>query len=107
MTEQQIPIYRLLKIRHERSPGCFWYEIECRLPNGETHVVAACDTREEARETIAAMRAEADDRAAAMAELVAAYATMMLDPADEIEGLDRMTAAELRDQITYLSDYQD
>lgn len=52
-----IPIYRLLKIRHERSPGVYWYEIECRLPTGETNIVAVCDTREEAQQTIKAMRA--------------------------------------------------
>jgi len=50
-------VYRLLKIRDPRSPGFFWYEIELRTPSGETHTVAVCDTRAEARETIAAMRA--------------------------------------------------
>jgi len=54
---QQTVIYRLLKIRDPRSPLCYWYEIECRTPAGETHTVAVCDPREEARETIAAMRA--------------------------------------------------
>jgi len=49
--------YRLLKIRDPRTPGFYWYEIECRTPSGETHTVAVCDTRAEARETIGAMRA--------------------------------------------------
>jgi hypothetical protein len=49
--------YRMIKIQDPRSPGFFWYEIESRTPAGETHTVAVCDTREEAKETIAAMRA--------------------------------------------------
>jgi multisubunit Na+/H+ antiporter MnhE subunit len=49
--------YRMLKIQDPRSPGFFWYEIECRTPAGETHTVAVCDTRDEARETIAVVRA--------------------------------------------------
>ena len=49
--------YRMLKIQDPRTPGFFWYEIECRTPAGETHTVAVCDTCEEAKETIAAMRA--------------------------------------------------
>lgn len=48
--------YRLLKIQDPRSPGFFWYEIEGRTTSGETFTAAVCDTRDEARETIAAMR---------------------------------------------------
>jgi hypothetical protein len=51
-------IYRLLRIRDPRSPGVYWFEVEARDPvAGTTTTVAVCDTREEARETIAAMRA--------------------------------------------------
>ncbi len=48
--------YRLLKIRDPRSVGFFSYEIEARTSDGKTITVAVCDTRSEARETIAAMR---------------------------------------------------
>jgi hypothetical protein len=57
-----IVTYRLLKIRDPRTPGFFWYEIEGRDPNsGSTWCAAICDTREEAREKIDAMR-EATER---------------------------------------------
>jgi len=49
--------YRLLKIQDPRTPGFFWYEIECRdVATGQTHTVAVCDTRDEATQTIKAMR---------------------------------------------------
>jgi hypothetical protein len=50
-------IYRMLKIRDPRTPGFHWYEIEARdTSTGRVETVAVCDTREEARATIAAMR---------------------------------------------------
>lgn len=50
--------YRMLKIQDPRSPGFFWFEIECRDgATGQTHTVAVCDTRSEAQATIKAMRA--------------------------------------------------
>lgn len=47
--------YSLHKIQDPRTPGFFWYEIEATT-YGETITVAVCDTKEEAREMIKAMR---------------------------------------------------
>lgn len=55
--------YRLLKIQDPRTPGFFWYEIEGRDPaTSATWCAAICDTRDEARETIAALRDAVDAR---------------------------------------------
>lgn len=49
--------YRMFKIQDPRSPGFFWFEIEGRnQETGETWTASVCDTRDEAREHIAAMR---------------------------------------------------
>jgi hypothetical protein len=53
------------------------------------------------------LRAAAErDRLVAWIELRAAYETAGLDAAEEVPGIDSMTAQQLRDQITYLSDFQ-
>lgn len=46
------------------------------------------------------------DRIAALAALRAAYAAQGLDADAEVEGIDTMTADQLRDEVTYLSDHQ-
>lgn len=48
----------------------------------------------------------AADRAAALAALRAAYAAQGLDADAEVDGIERMNAGQLRDEITYLSDFQ-
>lgn len=45
-------------------------------------------------------------RDAALAALRAAYAAQGLDADAEVDGIDTMTADQLRDELTYLSDYQ-
>ena len=47
--------YRIITIRDPRSPGFRWWEIQARAADGTTDIVAVCDTREEARETLRAM----------------------------------------------------
>lgn len=44
--------------------------------------------------------------AEALAALRAAYAAQGLDADAEVDGIDTMTADQLRDEVTYLSDYQ-
>jgi hypothetical protein len=51
--------YRLLKIQDPRTPGFCWWEIEARAGDGTAETVAVCDTKEEARDTLKAMRAAA------------------------------------------------
>ena len=51
--------YHIKKIRDPRTPGFYWYEIEGRDGEaGERHQVAICDTRDEAREMLRAIKAE-------------------------------------------------
>lgn len=50
-------------------------------------------------------RAAAAERLVARAALLAECATMGIDPAADIGRIDRMTAEQLRDQLTYLSDF--
>jgi hypothetical protein len=53
---EPIAAYRIVKIPDPRSRGAVcWYEIERIEPNGARHVVAVCDTRQEARETLRAI----------------------------------------------------
>jgi hypothetical protein len=47
-----------------------------------------------------------NERAAALIDLRAAYAAQGLDADAEVEGIERMNAGQLRDEITYLSDFQ-
>jgi hypothetical protein len=51
-------------------------------------------------------RAAEAGRVAALAALREAYADAGLDADAEVVGLDSMTAAQLRDQLTYLADFQ-
>ena len=51
-------------------------------------------------------RAAAAERLIARGQLIAECATAGIDPFVEIDGLARMSAEELRDQITYLADHQ-
>lgn len=51
------PTYRVRKISDPRSRGaCYWFEIEATATNGTTWHVATVDTKEEARELLAAIR---------------------------------------------------
>lgn len=68
---------------------------------------AGAQALQDAEEMLARLRAAAErDRLAAWIELRAAYETAGLDAAEENPGIDSMTAQQLRDQITYLSDFQ-
>jgi len=52
--------YRIITIKDPRTPGFRWWEIEARnAATGTTEIVAVCDTKDEARDTIKAMRAQA------------------------------------------------
>ena len=52
--------YRVIKISDPRSRGaCYWFEIESVTADGARYHVATCDTREEARELVKALRAAA------------------------------------------------
>lgn len=53
-----------------------------------------------------ASKAAAADRLLARIEVVSAFAVAGLDATVEVENFDRLSAEQLRDQITYLSDYQ-
>lgn len=48
--------YRIVRIRDPRTPVFFWFEIVATSDNGQAETVAVCDTRDEARDTIKAMR---------------------------------------------------
>jgi len=49
--------YRIIRIADPRSRGaCAWFEIEGSNPAGDRWHVATCDTREEAREMLKAIR---------------------------------------------------
>jgi hypothetical protein len=68
---------------------------------------AGAQALQDAEEMLARLREAAErGRLAAWIELRAAYETAGLDAAEEIPGIDSMTAQQLRDQITYLSDFQ-
>ena len=50
--------YRILTIKDPRTPGFRWWEIEARdAAAGTTEIVAVCDTKDEARDTLRAMEA--------------------------------------------------
>ena len=52
--------YRVIKISDPRSRGlCYWFEIESVTADGARYHVATCDTRQEARELVKALRAAA------------------------------------------------
>ena len=51
-------------------------------------------------------RATAADRLLARGELLAECGRMGLDPFVEIDGFAKLTAEQLRDELTYLGDYQ-
>lgn len=48
---------KIRKIRDPRTPVFCWYEIEATdTDSGATETLAVCDTREEARDTLKAIR---------------------------------------------------
>jgi hypothetical protein len=52
--------FRIITIRDPRTPGFRWWEIEAHnAATGERWTAAVCDTLDEARDTIKAMRAQA------------------------------------------------
>jgi hypothetical protein len=53
-----------------------------------------------------AARAAAAARLIARMHCIAEHATAGVDAAAEIDGFDGLTAVELRDEVTYLADYQ-
>ena len=77
-----------------------WSVCRCETTRTGTALVNVSDHRT-MREAVAALAIEAA-RDAARRE----FATAGLDAAVEIDGFDRMTAGQLRDEVTYLSDYQ-
>ena len=44
--------YRIITIKDPRSPGFRWWEIEARTAGGKAEIVAVCDTKDEARDTL-------------------------------------------------------
>lgn len=77
-----------------------WSVCRCETMRTGTTLVNVSDHRT-MREAVAALAIEAA-RDAARRE----FATAGLDAAVEIDGFDRLTADQLRDEVTYLSDYQ-
>ena len=54
--------FRILTIRDPRTPGFRWWEIEGHNDTtGERWTAAVCDTKEEARELVKAMRTHAGE----------------------------------------------
>lgn len=51
-------------------------------------------------------RADAADRLLARGEAIAEHAVLGIDPFAEVAGFAKMTADQLRDELTYLGDYQ-
>jgi hypothetical protein len=50
--------YKIVRERHDRSPGCYWFAVDAITPDGKRYRVAdALDTREEARELLQQVKA--------------------------------------------------
>lgn len=84
--------------------------IERQRAIAATRVWPECDVAEataaQLEATVEVVRLAVHDRITARAVCIEEHATAGLDAAVEIDGFDRLTADQYRDEVTYLSDYQ-